>query len=81
MPQDIIDGSAATHAVTSAPKVGDDSIGVRTEGDGVTALSNYALVGPTMVYAGTGSLFSGDADEAADLLVKQVDSYVAAAKR
>lgn len=78
--KDTFDGSTATHTVTSAPKVGDESVGVRTESDGVTVLSNYALVGPTMVYAGIGSLLSSDADEAADLLVKQADSYTAAAK-
>jgi hypothetical protein len=79
--KDTLQGSAATHTVTSAPDVGDNSIGVRTEVDGATALSNYALVGPTMVYTGTVSYFSGDADEAADLLVKQVDAYSAAARR
>jgi hypothetical protein len=78
--KDTLQGSPATHSVTSAPDVGDDSIGVRTEVDGATALSNYALVGPTMVYTGTVSYLSGDADEAADLLVKQVDAYAAAAK-
>jgi hypothetical protein len=78
--KDTLQGSAATHSVTSAPDVGDDSIGVRTEVDGATALSNYALVGPTMVYTGTVSYVSGDADEAADLLVKQIDAYTAAAK-
>ena len=76
---DTLDGSPATHSVTSAPKAGEASIGVRTEVDGATALSNYALVGPTMVYAGTVSYLSGDADEAADIFVKQVDAYKAAA--
>lgn len=77
--EDTLEGSAATHSVTSAPKVGDASIGVRTEVDGATALSNYALVGPTMVYTGTVSYLSGDADEGAELLIKQVESYKSAA--
>lgn len=78
---DTLEGSAATHSVTSAPTVGDASIGVRTEVDEATALSNYALVGPTMVYAGTVAYVSGDADEAAELLVKQVGAYKAGPPR
>lgn len=77
---DSIDGSAAKHSVMGAPKVGEASIGIRTDVEGATALSNFALVGPVMVNAGMIGLTSTDADEAAQLLVKQVDAYAAAAK-
>jgi hypothetical protein len=77
---DTLEGAAAKHSVMSAPKVGDASIGVRTEVEGATALANYSVVGPVLVNAGTVSYLSSDADEAAELLTKQVGAYMAAAK-
>lgn len=76
---EIYEGSKLTYALMSAPKVGDDTVGVRITSDGTTILQNFALVGPTLVSTGGAGLMSVDADEVAGLLKDQVNSYDAAA--
>ena len=55
----------------SAPKVGDESIGIRITADGTTLMQNFALVGPTIVNAGGGGLMQANADEIASLLERR----------
>ncbi|MBZ5735427.1 hypothetical protein K8Z61_13060 [Nocardioides sp. TRM66260-LWL] len=73
-------GTKLVYAVMSAPKVGDDSIGIRITADGTTILQNFAVVGPTLVNVGGGGLMKADADEIAGLLEDQVSAYEDAAR-
>lgn len=75
------EGSKLIYAPMSAPKVGEDSVGVRITSDGTTLLLNFALVGPTLISAGGGGLVNVDADEIAGLLGDQVDAYDTAATK
>jgi hypothetical protein len=72
-------GTTMTYAVMSAPKVGDDSVGIYITADNRTLLQNYALVGPTLVTAGTGGLINADSNAVAQVLQQQVGAYQAAA--
>ena len=76
---EVFEGSKLSYARMSAPKLGDASIGVRIEGEGVTLLQNFVLVGPVLMSVGGGGLMNSDADAVAGLLKAQVDRYVAAA--
>lgn len=68
-------GSELEYAALSAPKVGDESVGVRIKADEYTVLQNFVLVGPTVVSTGGGGLVQADADEIASLVEAQVDAY------
>ncbi len=77
-------GEKLKYAPMSAPKVGDDSVGVQmtvadpTVGH-MTVMQNFALVGPSLVSTGVGGLMNVDADQAANLLKQQVAAYKDAA--
>lgn len=73
-------GSRLAYSPMSAPKIGDGSVGVRIESDGVVLLQNFALVGPSLVNSGGGGLTNANADQAAHLLEAQVKTYIAAAR-
>ncbi|MGC4888075.1 hypothetical protein [Micromonospora sp. DT227] len=73
--KDTSDGQKVTYALMNLPGLGERSLGVRIELRGGTALQGFALVGPTLVAAGTAGVLNADADEVADLLGKQVDGY------
>lgn len=76
---EVYDGTTLEYALMSAPKVGDDTVGVRITADGTTILQNFALVGPTLVNTGGGGVMQADADEIASLLEAQVKAYQTAA--
>jgi hypothetical protein len=78
-PGETYNGSKVTYALMSAPKVGDDAVGVRIESDQFTLLQNFVLAGPTLVVTGGGGLIEADADEVASLLQAQVAAYQNAA--
>lgn len=72
-------GTRLVYAAMSAPRVGEDSVGVRIDAEGTVLLQNYALVGPTIVVTAGGGLLSSDADVIAGLFETQVKDYQAAA--
>lgn len=78
---EMYDGTKMEYAPMSAPKVGDESIGVRITADGTALMQNFALVGPTIVATGGGGLMQADAEEIARLLEAQVETYQTAALR
>lgn len=75
------EGTTLEYALMSAPKVGDDTVGVRITADSTTLLQNFALVGPTLVNTGGGGLMQANADEIANLLEDQVKAYQDAAAK
>ena len=76
---EVYDGTEVTYAVMSAPKVGDDSIGIKMTADGTTLLQTFVLVGPTLVSTGGGGLMNANADEVNGLIKAQVNEYQDAA--
>lgn len=78
---EVYEGSELTYTPMSAPKVGDESAGVKIETDGATLLQNFVLVGPVMISAGGGGLASADADLAIELAEAQVARYSQGAKQ
>jgi hypothetical protein len=76
---EMYNGTKMEYAPMSAPKVGDESIGVRITAEGTTLMQNFALVGPTIVATGGGGLMQANADEIARLLEAQVETYQTAA--
>jgi hypothetical protein len=75
------EGTTLEYALMSAPKVGDDTVGIRISADSTTILQNFALVGPTLVNTGGGGLMQANADEIANLLEAQVKAYQTAATK
>ena len=76
---EVFEGSTLNYSPLSALDLGDASVGVKIDSDGVTILQNFVRVGPSIVSGGGGGLVAVDADTIADLLAKQVDRYTAAA--
>lgn len=72
-------GSELEYAALSAPKVGEESVGVRITADDYTLLQNFVLVGPTLVATGGGGLMQANAEEIASLVETQVEAYQDAA--
>jgi hypothetical protein len=79
--EETYDGTKLEYALMSAPKVGDDTVGIRITADGTTILQNFALVGPTLVNTGGGGIMQSNADEIAHLLEAQVEAYQTAAAK
>lgn len=76
---EVYEGTKLTYSPMSAPKLGDASIGLKLDADGMTLLQNFVLVGPVMISGGGGGLMNADADTIANLLETQVERYVGAA--
>ncbi len=77
---DTVNGRKTEYAVMSAPKIGDDSIGVRVTFDQGTVLQNFGLVGPTLVAVGTGGVMNANAELGSQTLEQQVKKYQEAAQ-
>ncbi len=73
-------GVENTYAPMSAPKVGEDSIGVKIIADDTNLLQFFAVVGPVLINTGGGGLINANADETISLLEAQVRKYEASAK-
>jgi hypothetical protein len=73
-------GSKLTYAPMSAPKVGNDSVGVKINADGTDLLSFYAVDGPVLINTGGGGLMNANADEVINLLKAQINKYEASAE-
>ena len=78
---EVYEGTKMEYAAMSAPKVGEESIGVRITADGTALLQNFALVGPTIVGTGGGGLMQANADEIASLVEAQVETYQSSAAK
>jgi hypothetical protein len=79
--EETVDGQKYTYALMSLPKIGDGIIGIRiTTSQGVTVLQGFAPSGLVLANTGTGGLVSVSGDTVGDLLDKQVNRYVAAAR-
>jgi hypothetical protein len=78
-PGEDFEGSKLTYAPMSAPKIGDDSVGVKISSDGSNILQFYVVVGPSIIKTGGGGLINTSADESINLLQAQTDAYLAAA--
>lgn len=74
------DGSQLTYTRMSAPDLGDDSLGLKIDVDGVTLLQNFVLVGPAVLSGGGGGAVNADADTIVAALRKQVARYDGAAR-
>jgi hypothetical protein len=76
-----IDGEKVSYAQMSVPQVGDESMGVRVDGESYTLAADMAKVGPVLIVVGGGGLMNLDVDELNDLFAKQVKEYLDAAKK
>lgn len=74
------DGSQLTYTRMSAPRLGEESLGLKIDVDGVTLLQNFVLVGPAVISAGGGGAVNADADAITTALEKQVARYEGAAR-
>lgn len=74
-------GDRYTYRLTSAPQIGDDTVGVTISSGNMTAGEDFTLVGPTMVSVGGGGVLSSDFDQISNMLRWQVASYKAAATK
>ena len=76
---ELYNGSNMTYAPMSAPKVGDESIGVKITADGTALLSFFAVDGPILIKTAGGGLMNANADEVINVLKAQVTKYEASA--
>lgn len=74
------DGSQLTYTRMSAPDLGENSLGLKIDVDGVTLLQNFVLVGPAVISGGGGGAVNADADTIVAALRKQVVRYVGEAR-
>ena len=74
------DGSQLKYTRMSAPDLGEDSLGLKIDVDGVTLLQNFVLVGPAVLSGGGGGAVNADADTIVAALRKQVARYDGAAR-
>lgn len=70
-------GSSLTYSPMSAPRLGDDSVGVQIETSGQILKQNFALIGPVVI---SGGGLNVDASQIASLLTEQLDKYRAVAR-
>ncbi|SDD75368.1 hypothetical protein [Nocardioides lianchengensis] len=75
------DGETVKYAVMSVPQIGDRAMGVRVEGESYTLAADMATAGPVLIVVGGGGLIDLNVDEVNELFAKQVEKYLAAAKR
>jgi hypothetical protein len=78
---EVYEGTRLAYSEMSAPRLGDDSVGVKIDADGTALLQNFVLAGPTVISAGGGGLTNADADAISKMLKTQVHRYVSAARK